>query len=380
MDKLINLVTECGLCDEASIRKMDKKVNTFQFMWSLVGILPSDQFGKEMFTNCLHFLCGAFLIDDAVENYGAVQMEKLSKAYDLLEQQSSEAFPNFPSISEMKKCLEGSMSSAFDIGSVIFCMQYVNKMALIFLKEGSTPENVVLDARRKTSNAISISLQAVLIKAKHGSKVAPNEMLWRRIFDGLVILFYEFGELVSGVTKYVQEHVAVVTELRILGCLYCIVINDLYSYHRDKLSLSDSIIKTWLAQNTVSDLSEATTKCCQILDVVMKYILERVEECKLRFPDCPEFLALLESTVYTTVGWVFSHKIIVPRYTESALQVAIVELEKEEIPVWLAEKDEYGFNVVKHIVEAMNNKGNKGIMDALSGFVEGRGQLIKALV
>jgi hypothetical protein len=86
---------------------------------------------------------------------------------------------------------------------------------------------------------------------------------------------------------------------------------------------------------------------------------------------------LLETTIYTTVGWIRSHTTVVPRYSESQLKVALVEVEERELPKWLAEKDEYGWNVVEKFVETLNDEKHKGILDALQGIADGRDQLLK---
>lgn len=376
MDELIELVVECGLCDEASVKKMYERTNTYQFMWTLIPTVPSDQWQFEIFKTSLHFLCALFLVDDAVESYSEKQMKEMSDAYDMLEKQVCEKFPCFPSINEMKQSLK-HLNNPFDIASITFCMHYVNKIASVLVNEGSTPQNVVYNFRRRTSNAISISFQAVLIKAKLGSNVTGDEMLWRRVYDGLVILFYQFGELVLGLTKNTEKYMTVITELRLLGCLYCIVINDLYSYHRDKLVSSDNIIKTWLLGKVVSNLSEASSRCCEILDAVMQYMHERVERIRQSYPGCPELEALLETTVYTTVGWIFAHTAVVPRYSESPLKVHLVEVEESELHTWFCEKNHYGRSVIQKFLKAVNDEKHKGILDALSGFVDGRGQLLK---
>ena len=376
MNELIELVIECGLCDKISISKMYEKINTYQFMWCIVDTVPASQYAEEIFKSSLHFLCALFLVDDAVESYSANEMLDLSTSYDILEQQVCKTFPNFPSINEMKESLV-HLRKPFDRASITFCMQYVNKITAILLKEGKTPHDVVYNLRRRTSNAISIAFQAVLIKSKCGSIITSHEMLWRRVFDGLVILFYQFGELISGTTEIAQQHIPVLTELRMLGCLYCIVINDLYSYQRDKLALSDNIIKTWLLEKSVSSLSEATARCGQILDSIMKYMYQRVEQCMQSNPRCPQLKSLLETTIYTTVGWIRSHTTVVPRYSESQLKVALFEVEEREIPKWLAKRDEYGWNVVKTFVETLNDEKHKGILNALQGIVDGRDQLLK---
>ncbi|CAB4008190.1 Hypothetical predicted protein [Paramuricea clavata] len=376
MNELIELVIECGLCDKTSIKKMYDKINTYQFMWCIVDTIPASQYAEEIFKSSLHFLCALFLVDDAVESYSANEMQDLSRSYDILEKEVCKTFPNFPSINEMKESLM-HLRNPFDRSSITFCMQYVNKITAILLEEGNTPHHVVYNLRRRTSNAISIAFQAVLIKSKCGSIITSHEMLWRRVFDGLVILFYQFGELISGATETAQQHITVVTELRMLGCLYCIVINDLYSYQRDKLASSDNMIKTWLLEKTVSSLSEATARCSQILDAIMKYMYQRVEQCMQSNPGCPQLESLLETTIYTTVGWIRSHTTVVPRYSESQLKVALVEVEERELPKWLAEKDEYGWNVVEKFVETLNDEKHKGILDALQGIADGRDQLLK---
>ena len=376
MNELIELVIECGLCDKTSISKMHEKINTYQFMWCMVDTVPASQYAEEIFKSSLHFLCALFLVDDAVESYSAKEMQDLSRSYDILEQQVCKTFPNFPSINEMNESLV-HLRKPFDRASITFCMQYVNKITAILLKEGNTPHDVVYNLRRRTSNAISIAFQAVLIKSKCGSIITSDEMLWRRVFDGLVILFYQFGELISGTTEIAQQHIPVLTELRMLGCLHCIVINDLYSYQRDKPALSDNIIKTWLLEKSVSSLLEATARCGQILDSIMKYMYQRVEQCKQSNPSCSQLKSLLETTIYTTVGWIRSHATVVPRYCESQLKVSLVEVEEGEIPKWLAKRDEYGWNVVEKFVETLNDEKHKGILNALQGIVDGREQLLK---
>lgn len=201
-------------------------------------------------------------------------------------------------------------------------------------------------------------------------------MLWRRCFDVLAVPSYLAPESFTHAVEKEEWPIDVLYELYVLGILYSTVINDLYSYHREKLDDCDNVIKVWLQDKAVASIEDANGKICMILDVILQIMYERIEEAKAQYTNSPELQALLDYTGIVSAGWIFVHSKAAPRYLEAPYQVVLKEIPEKNIQNWLQNKNEFGWRVVRNFMEFMKSDKGKPVMDALCGFNDARNILV----
>ena len=364
MNDLLRLVNEACLTTEERAKLVFKKINAYHYLRCLYPTIPVDPTSLKIFQLNLHFLVLGYIIDDEIESYNMDDMNDLIAGYNYLQNQLSEMFPKYPSLSEMKKSL-GNVKNDFSKSAIATIVDFINKTTLILVEGGKIPEDKVLIYRKRLSKSVTLYLDALLSKIKTGCDISENEMLWRRCFDALSLPVYMSTEVFSEIL--VKNHLFPISEIYkfyFLSIVFSIVINDLYSYERDKLDDSDSIIKVWYKKKAVTDMKTATSNIAKILDAVVKQLYLLIEAGKAKHPQLSEWF---ESIASMTVGWVYIHKTVVPRYASSSYQVTLTEIEENMIPNWLLEKDGYGQKVVQEFLENLFKpwQGYPDIVDTL---------------
>ena len=378
IEQLIKWVSECEIGDKDIVQKYVKKINPYHFARFLYPILPNDNLCRETFKVFLHFVIAVYRCDDRMEvECDLNDMEKICSAYDQLDEQLCEIFPRIPTVPEIQTSLK-FLSEAKLIAPVTLCMDFVNKVISVVLKYGSYSETDVFEFRRRLSNSVSIYLKAVESEKKMTAGDTENETLWRRIFGGgplFLLLYVEISSFSLGKTS---EHISTVTEMYVVSSLCCIITNDVYSYHREtteSLVYCDSVIKLWLRNKEISTIPEAIARIAKILNAIVQYMYEKVENVKSQYPNCPEVHVLYEYIAYATIGWMFMHDQSNHRYRDSPWRISLADVSQDDMQQWLADKDPYGVDTIKQFLEMSSSKAKK-IIDALRGEIPVRGQLI----
>jgi hypothetical protein len=356
MNDLLRWVNETRLTTEEGAKIVFKRINAYRYLRCLYPIAPVDPTSLKIFQLNLHFLVLGYIIDDKIEKYNMSDMNELITGYNELQNQVSQMLPKFPSISGMKRSL-GNIKNDFSKSAIATIVDFMNKSTLILLEGGKIPEDNVVGYRKRLSKSVALYLDALLSKTKTGCEISENEMLWRRCFDALALPVYMSTEVFSD--TLVKNRVLPISEFYkfyFLSILFCIVINDLYSYERDKLEDADSIIKVWYQNKTVTDIKTATSNIAKILEAIVQQMYSLVEGGKAKHPDLTEWF---ERVASMTVGWIYIHNTVVPRYVSSPHQVTLIEIEKSMVANWLLEKDEYGQMVVQEFLENLTNPSER---------------------
>ena len=375
MNDLIDWATETGVTTEVGARMVFEKLNVYFYLRCLYPNIPNDPTSVKLCQLNLHFIILGYIVDDKIEKYNEREIHELCRGFHELDQEASKMFPQSPSISEMKQSLT-NVKNEFSKATLVMMMDYITKYAALLLDHGvELTSQRVFNFRSRLSNAISIYFCALRSKTESGSDVTEGEMLWRRCFDALALPIYMAQELFTKMAEMEEEPpLAVLNELYLLSILYCIVINDLYSYSRDKFDDSDNVLKVWFQENKVSNMREAGSQTCQILNAIVQHMYILIERRKMEYPCAAE---LFESIAYMTAGWIFIHNTVVPRYEQSPFQVVLEEVEESALPKWLIQKNEYGHAVVREFIETMKETNQKNITYSLSGLVEEKSGLVE---
>jgi hypothetical protein len=135
------------------------------------------------------------------------------------------------------------------------------------------------------------------------------------------------------------------------------------------------VIKLWLRNKEISTIPEAIARIAKILNAIVQYMYEKVENVKSQYPNCPEVHVLYEYIAYATIGWMFMHDQSNNRYRDSPWRISLADVSQDDMQQWLADKDPYGVDTIKQFLEMSSSKAKK-IIDALRGEIPVRGQLI----
>ena len=379
MDGMIKWIVECDMGDESAIRAYEKNLKPYHFLRLIFPILPKDKLCVEAFKVFLNFLNASYCCDDRLEiECDANDMVKICNAFENLNEQLCEIFPQVPTIKEMQ-CSLKFLSESKLISPVVLLMDAVNKVASSIVEFGNYSETAVLEFRRRFSNTIALYLRGMELERRILPKDTENKTIWRRIFNAGALAFIPYVEISSFSLGKVKEHIPTISEMYVVSSLVCTLVNDLYSYHREtseaQLFDCDSVIKKWFSNKEVSSMPEAVERVTRILNATMQYMFEKVRHVKLDYPNSPEVHVLYEYIAYTAVGWMFIHDKSCDRYKDSPWKLSLTDVEDDEVQEWLACKDSYGFKVLNQFLEKSNPKAQR-IIDALSDNKLMRGQLI----
>lgn len=163
-----------------------------------------------------------------------------------------------------------------------------------------------------------------------------------------------------------KQHIELITEIYIYSSIFCMPVNDFFSYPREKNTNNDNMFRAILKESE-GNIPEAAEKIAQIAEVALTCVYEKIQEALKRHPDIPELCSLFDYLSRCALGWFWAHRFAVPRYQESTFKFTLVEVDDENLSSWLSEKRDYGDVVIKEIVEMVNTRMADGKMDALHG-------------
>ena len=371
VDELIKWVVECGIGDENVIRKYLKVLKPYHVGRCLYPVVPSNRLCREAFKVFMQFIIGFYVSDDFIEKECDVNnLEKMSSDYDKLDEKLCEIFPKIPTIKDLKSLFELLPNACTNSvrAPIFLCMDFVNRVTALVLREGDVSEKVVFDFRRFLSNTLSIYLKGVKSE-KMTEKDTENDVLWRRIFGAGTMFGMVYTEISSFAMGKTKEHAQTVMEMYVVNSLCGIVTNDLYSLYRESAEaiVCDNVVKFWLRKKEVASMPEAVVRCTRILNTIIQYVYEKVENVKTQYPDSPEIHALFLHIAHHIIGCFFVHEHACDRYQDSPWRLSLADVKEDEVDQWLAEKDSYGVYVLNQFI-ATNTKAKK-IIDALQGGV-----------
>ena len=365
MDELINWALECGICSEDVVKKYCINVRPYFGMRALYPFVPDNPFCRELFKIFVHFMVLLFIADDTMELLSEDELLNISAGFARLDDLSRNSFPEIPTVEEMKKTINQS-STPDIIGKTVLLADIPNKLVSVFIKHDIYPLDIVYDTRLRASNIISIAIQAVLAGKNKRKSGTLLETLWRRAFDSCTLPFHMLGEVFSGALGKTKQHFRVITELSMCSSFYCVVINDMYSYHLECDGAFENVFKAILAERE-GNIVEAVEKNAQIADAILKYMYEKMQETINQCPNSAELRSLFQCIAQSALGWFRMHQIITPRYEKSALKFTLVEVPKGQFPMRLSEKDNYGDRIVKELMQLVEQRMADGKMEALCG-------------
>ena len=366
LQEMIDWAAECELGDEELVKKYCQKIRPYIFMRCLYPIIPDDTMCRELFKLFVHFILFVFISDDKMELQSEEEVRNMCVGFAQLDDHGRESFPEFPTVEEMKKIVR-KISIPSIVGPTVFFGDFLNKMSSVLLKHGNYSRDVVYDFRLRTSNMILLYIQAVAMEKPKEKQGTVLEVFWRRIFGGCAFTLPLFAEAFSGALGTTKQHVGVITEIVLYSNMFAIAVNDLFSYLKEKDTISDNIFVAILAEKEEENISGAAEKIAQISEAILKCTYEKIQKHLKRHPGIPELRSVFDYLGRCTAGWLWAHCFVVPRYVESSLKFTLVEVDSDHLSTWLSEKPNYGDGVTKDFLDMVNQRMADVIMDAFCG-------------
>ena len=183
VDELVKWFIETEAGDETTIRKYVKVIGPYYF-GRCIYVVPKNRLCREAFKVFTYSIIGLYLIDDMMEKEcDSSEMEKTCSEYDKLDEKLCEIFPKIPTLQDLKSLLKFQPSTKLR-GPILTCMNLVNRVTALILKDGNVSEKVALDFRRLLSNTASLFLKGVKFEKQTSTESTENEILWSRITAG----------------------------------------------------------------------------------------------------------------------------------------------------------------------------------------------------
>lgn len=193
--------------------------------------------------------------------------------------------------------------------------------------------------------------------------------------DIMALPFLPVNEVMSGAIGKSKAHVILVSELYLLSSIFCALINDCYSYHKDmKEGCTTNVIMELVETKKVSDKHEALAKVIEIANSIIKYMYQKIEKIKQENPNNPELHKVLDYTGMATVGWFFSHD-TTPRYKATIWRLSLVEVEGMELEEWKTSQEEEKSDFLRHFLYRPDTKA-KTLIEASSSLIKTRGHMV----
>ena len=168
-----------------------------------------------------------------------------------------------------------------------------------------------------------------------------SEDVWTRVLASGVMPCLIAQDVISGDLVNTSKHLSLVTELYFLDTFFCMVVNDMYSYRRERKSnlTISNMVETIIVERDCEE-SEAVQKCIELVNAVVKIMYQKIEHAKQENPEDQNLWRLLDNIGLSTAGWYYFHEYS-PRYDVDAFwRLSTVGVEDGELEEWRQATDE----------------------------------------
>ena len=340
-DELFSWLEELDLShNKSEVAEYVRSVKPYHFMRHQVVLTPNNALCRQLFKLWANAQVALFISDDVLETLSEAEMHQICNAIQLLDDQIREQFPRLPTIAEMNQSLLLQKVDEKFIPHIIYFLDFANNVAKSIIDQGNFSKEDVNDYWRRLVVIITLYYQGVEVEVKH-SICSYSEDLWTRLLASGIMVFLPIQEIVAGSVIKNSEHVSLLNELYFLESIFCMVVNDIYSYNREmKIGVGIcNIVQTIAGSKEATAESDAVIKCLEIVNAVVKTMYQKIEKAKQKNPANQDLWKLLDNIGMATVGWYyFQH--YCPRYDDSAWRLSIVDVENDELEEWRKSNDE----------------------------------------
>ena len=369
-DELFSWLEELDLShNKSEVAKYVRSLRPYHFMRHQVVHIPNNALCRQLFKLWTNVGTSVFISDDVMEISSEDDLHQVCNGIQLLDDQFREQFPRFPTIAEMKQFLLLQKVDEKLFPHIIYFLDFANNVAKSIIDQGNFSKEDVNDYWRRLVVIITLFYQAVEVETMHLVR-SYSEALWTRLFSSGVMIYLPIQEIVVGTVIRNSEHMSLINELYFLESIYCMIINDIYSYNREMKIAVDvcNMVHTFAGSKEASAEFDAVIKCVEILNAVVKTMYQKIEKAKQKNPGNQDLWKMLDNIGIATVGWYHWH-LYSPRYDDSRWHLSVVDVENDELEEWRKGNDEEQQEEILPVLLNCSPKAKK-ISDAIiSGVV-----------
>lgn len=327
---------EVKLADEDMVDKTFHHLKPFLFVSLMYPRVPTDPWCLKLYELNVYFLVAAYILDDYhMETYPKALVEKMIEAYESVDKDMDECFPDCPDGPEVLKSLSFFENvSARNI--IATMMDYVNRSSLIVWNSGRVALDRAKDFRKRMAGTLRAYFDGVQMKDTEWSTWSVAQYLWSRCPESGAPCFYLSNEFFSGFLETTSSiPVLKFYDQYMYGSAVCSVVNDLVSIYRDANTDDVNITKILDKSCNIKETEEQILVLLQLLETFIRFIYNSTEKMKKEYPACSSWFDFINDT---SIGWIYIHTFTM-RYVSSPDKVSITPLKEEMLNGWLNEKE-----------------------------------------
>ena len=197
------LCHEVKLGDEHVVNDTFHHLKPYLFVSLMYPRVPSDLWCLKLYELNVYFLVAAYILDDYhMEKYPRTLVKKMVEAFDSVNKDMEECFPDCPDGPEVVKSLS-YVTNASSRNIIATMIDYINRSSLIVWNSGRVPLNKAKDFRKRMAGTLRAYLHAVQMKDSEWSTWSIAQDLWSRCPESGAPCFYLSNEFFSG---FLERH------------------------------------------------------------------------------------------------------------------------------------------------------------------------------
>nr|UPI41574.1 TPS8 [Erythropodium caribaeorum] len=367
--------------DRKKIIKYGRAGNPFRLMHWHYPVIPDHLLSRKLIKIWSEMNHALFVTDDILESFDESEMRQVCDAFQMLDKHLCDLqFPDFPTQDEMKNWLSQRNVNDKVIPQVLFWTNFGISVVKAALQLGQFSLDDVKYYWRRMSVVSALYYEAIKTNCSP-CKVPYYELIWRRLFDGHVMIWGISFEAVRGAIGKLKGHLPLVNELGFLFSSFVVTVNDIYSESREKEDglKACNVFRSLTEGETASTESDVVENSVRVVNSIIEVMYKKIEKAKEENPDNTDLCNVLDNMGAAVVGWLVFHQ-LTPRYKDGGWRLSLVEVTGEKLEEWKRSKDEDLPEEVKYLLYHFSPKGKaKQLSDYIqSGVINMHGNLLPA--
>nr|UPI41571.1 TPS4_1 [Erythropodium caribaeorum] len=372
--ELTDWLIACGLGKQCSTyQRYAAAINPYHFVRCL-AVQIENRISKKIISRTQYYLVGTYMVDDTAESAcSTMELLQMYDAYIKLDAYCFEEFPRLRSLDEMKQFLRRNETVNVEeksIGYLNVLMDHINISARLLLHEGLFTKEDVLEYTSRLSYRHAATLRGFAQESANSAITDTiAETLWRRTMAGGVYCILPILEITSGAMGKIEAQKTLVGEMYVLSAVFCMLVNDWYSYYKEKAENKGerkmrNLLRKMMEDAQLSQVVDVLPKISEMMNEIVRIMYRKMETTKSAYPESPELHKLMYQIAMATAGWYFIHDKACPRYkdTPKEWRCTLVEVDEPELQEW-RENDEKSSELLQQFLYNSSSKAKEYIDD-----------------
>nr|UPI41570.1 TPS4 [Erythropodium caribaeorum] len=367
--ELTDWLIACGLGKQCSTyQRYAAAINPYHFVRCL-AVQIENRISKKIISRTQYYLVGTYMVDDTVESAcSTMELLQMYDAYIKLDAYCFEEFPRLRSLDEMKQFLRQTVNVEEKFfGYLNVLMDHINIIARLLLRESLFTKENVLKYTSRLSYMHAAAIRAFAQESNSAAQDTVAETLWRRCVAGGPFCLLPILEITSGAMGKIEAQKTLVGEMYVLSAVFCVLVNDWYSYYKEKAENKGerkmhNILRKMMEDGQLSQVVDVLPKISKMMNEIVRIMYRKMETTKSAYPESPELHKLMYQIAMATAGWYFIHDKACPRYkdTPKEWRCTLVEVDEPELQEW-RENDEKPSELLQQFLYDFSSTGKEYI-------------------